>query len=59
MRVGENAQAIDVIQQLLSIPAGIVMSPAYLRIDPVWDPLRDDPRFKELVAMREAGGDAK
>ena len=55
VRVGESAQAIDIIHQLLSIPAGIVMSPAYLRIDPVWDPLREDPRFQELVAMRESG----
>jgi hypothetical protein len=35
---------------LLSIPSEI--SPAWLRIDPGWDPLRDHPRFKKLVEKK-------
>jgi hypothetical protein len=25
------------------------LTPALLRIDPVWDPLRDDPLFQKLI----------
>jgi hypothetical protein len=32
---------------MLSVPSE--MSPALLRIDPVWDPLRNHPRFQKLV----------
>jgi len=47
-------QALRVIQQLLSIPAGGVMSVERLKLDPVWDPIRGDPRFQKLIADGEA-----
>ena len=47
--VGENTQAIDVLRQLMAIPAGLSLSPAMLRLDPVWDALRNDERFKKLL----------
>ncbi|HCO96855.1 MAG TPA: hypothetical protein DIU00_23435 [Phycisphaerales bacterium] len=50
MMVGDYDTAIDKIEYLLTIPGEL--SIPLLRIDPVWDPLRDHPRFKELV---EAG----
>ena len=56
VRVGENDQAIALLQQLMAIPAGLVMSPALLRLDPVWDRLRGDARFQKLANEGEPAG---
>ena len=45
--VGEREAAIDQLDFVLSI-AGYV-SVAWLKADPLWDPLRDNPRFQELL----------
>jgi len=45
--VGEFDAAIDQLKFLLSVPGD--MSIPLLRLDPAWDPLRDQPRFKKLV----------
>jgi serine/threonine-protein kinase len=47
--VGEFDLAVETLEYLLSIPSRN-LSVAMLRIDPRWDPLRDHPRFKKLVA---------
>jgi TolB-like protein/Flp pilus assembly protein TadD len=47
-RVGNVEDAVALLRQLLDISAGLVVSPALLRIDPAWDPLRAEPRFKKL-----------
>ncbi len=49
VRLGQREQAIILIGRVLSMPAGGTLSTAMLRIDPTWDPLRDDPHFKALL----------
>jgi tetratricopeptide (TPR) repeat protein len=45
--VGEPEKALDQLEPLLKIP--YYLSPAWLRIDPTFDPLRKHPRFQKLV----------
>jgi len=45
---GEPEKALDQLEPLLKVP--YALSPAWLKIDPNFDPLRKNPRFQKLVA---------
>jgi len=44
---GDREAAIALLPNLLEMPAGV--TPAMLILDPLWDPIRDDPRFVEFT----------
>ena len=56
MIFGDNSRAISTLTQLLQTPCSgwlyfpAPVTPALLRLDPLWDPLRGDPRFEQIVA---------
>jgi TolB-like protein/Tfp pilus assembly protein PilF len=55
-QTGAATEAVQNLKKLLSIPAGETISIARLKIDPVWDPIRNDPGFQELLTMKEYVG---
>jgi len=57
--IGENDRAIAVLTLLLQTPYGgwlyspTPVTPALLRLDPIWDPLRADPAFQKLCDEKQ------
>jgi TolB-like protein/Tfp pilus assembly protein PilF len=47
-QVGEGDRAVSRLQRLLNVSYADSITPALLRLDPFWDPLRSDSRFQEL-----------
>jgi len=52
-RTGHAEEAVGILRQLLTAPAGQVISVARLKIDLVWDPIRNDPDFQKLISEPE------
>jgi TolB-like protein/Flp pilus assembly protein TadD len=52
--VGQHDEAFRLLDHLLQIPNGITIP--LLKLDPVWDPLRKDPRFQALIDKYAAKG---
>ena len=56
--LGENSGAISTLAELLHTPystgAGRTpITPALLRLDPIWDPLRSEPAFQKLCEEKQ------
>jgi TolB-like protein/cytochrome c-type biogenesis protein CcmH/NrfG len=50
---GENSPAISTLTQLIQTPYMGPITPALLRLDPIWDPLRGDPAFQKLCQDKQ------
>jgi TolB-like protein/class 3 adenylate cyclase/Tfp pilus assembly protein PilF len=56
---GENSRATSTLARLLETPCesflylGTPVTPALLRLDPAWDPLRGDPAFQKLCEEKQ------
>ena len=49
--VGEHDEAFRLLDHLLTAPNGLTVP--LLKLDPVWDPLRSDPRFQKLCEEKK------
>ena len=60
--LGRVDDAMPLLEKLCHAPpnqiVGWPLSPALLRVDPLWDKIRDDPRFQKLAASDQPGANA-
>jgi TolB-like protein len=48
--LGDHDRALSLLEPLLSKSYADAVTPAFLRLDPIWDSMRDNPRFQRLAA---------
>jgi len=51
--LGDADHAIPILKRLLRIPYAFAITPALLRLDPIWDQIRNDPRFQQLCQDKQ------
>ena len=51
LRAGNNDEALDYLESVLEVPS--YHSAAWVEADPIWDSVRDHPRYKEIIAKYE------
>src|SRR6266545_3257905 len=51
--LGDADHAVPILKRLLQTPYAGAITPALLRLDPVWDQIRNDPRFQQLASEKQ------
>jgi hypothetical protein len=51
LKAGNIDVALDYLEEVLSIPS--YWSTAWVELDPLWEPARDHPRYKGIIAKYE------
>jgi tetratricopeptide (TPR) repeat protein len=51
--LGDADRAVPFLERLLKTPYNFSITRAKLRLDPLWDPIRDDPRFQKLCEEKQ------
>jgi TolB-like protein/Tfp pilus assembly protein PilF len=50
--LGDADEAIPILKRWIQVPSATSITPALLGIDPIWEPIRNDPRFQQLTAEK-------
>ena len=51
--LGDADNAIPILKRWIATPSSTEITPGFLRLDPIWDPIRNDSRFQELMADKK------
>ncbi len=55
-QIGQVSEAVANLDRLLAMPSGLEVSTPMLKLEPIWDPIRNDPRFLTLLKKYENSG---
>jgi TolB-like protein/class 3 adenylate cyclase/Tfp pilus assembly protein PilF len=52
--LGNADEAIPILKRWIQTPSATDITPALLRLNPIWDPIRNDPRFQALCQEKQS-----